>query len=168
MQLLPPRKKKQWGQYIRTCCGCAANSPFGHVCVCLACAPAHAKHTQTCPKGLFVAQPQHVRMYCPHCFFFRGGNSCVQLSMLALENGRLQRLERFFVVHAHALQNRNGQRQSLCMNVTIASTVLGYYYSILSVTLQENMSVFVSNFEHGSSLVNNKSAQERACAFVIR
>ena len=29
-------------------CGCAAKSPFVHVCVCLACAPAHAKHTQTC------------------------------------------------------------------------------------------------------------------------
>src|SRR6266516_320881 len=46
---IAPTEKKQWGQYIRTCCGCAANSPFGHVCVCLACAGAHAKHTQTCP-----------------------------------------------------------------------------------------------------------------------
>src|SRR6266568_9364636 len=39
---------KQWGQYSCTCCGCAANSPFLQVCVCFACAPAHAKHTQTC------------------------------------------------------------------------------------------------------------------------
>jgi len=38
----------QWGQYSRTYCGCAANSPFIQVCVCFACAPAHAKHTQTC------------------------------------------------------------------------------------------------------------------------
>src|SRR6266516_2307943 len=40
---------KPWGQYLRTRCGCAANSPGGHVGVCLACADAHAKHTPTCP-----------------------------------------------------------------------------------------------------------------------
>src|SRR6266702_6917813 len=39
---------KQWGQYSRTCCGCAANSPFLQVFVCFACAGAHAKHTKTC------------------------------------------------------------------------------------------------------------------------
>src|SRR6266700_1027301 len=39
---------KQWGQYSHTYCGCAANSPFIQVCVCFACAGAHAKHTQTC------------------------------------------------------------------------------------------------------------------------
>src|SRR5436305_12910531 len=58
----------------------------GQVGVCLACAGAHAKHTPTCPKGLFAAQPQHVRMYCPHCFFFRGCKRCVQLNMFALYN----------------------------------------------------------------------------------
>src|SRR5947199_9489434 len=40
------------------------------VFVCFACAGAHAKHTQTCRKGLFAAQPQHVREYCPHCLIW--------------------------------------------------------------------------------------------------
>ena len=39
---------KQWGQYSRTCCGCAANSPFLRGCVCFAGAGAPAKYTKTC------------------------------------------------------------------------------------------------------------------------
>src|SRR5947209_160066 len=39
---------KQWGQYSRTCCVCAANSPFIQVFVCCVCAGAHTQHTKTC------------------------------------------------------------------------------------------------------------------------
>src|SRR6266480_3331485 len=37
------------------------------VCGCFAGAGAPAKHPQTCIKGQFAAQPQHVCEYCPHC-----------------------------------------------------------------------------------------------------
>src|SRR6266480_419638 len=58
---------RQWGQYSRTYCGCAANSPLIKVCVCFACAPrTQNTHTLLLQLGVAAGDPP-VRGYCPCC-----------------------------------------------------------------------------------------------------
>src|SRR5256714_14999144 len=58
---------RQWGQYSRTYCGCAANSPLIKVCVCFTCAPrTQNTHKLLLQLGVAAGDPP-VRGYCPCC-----------------------------------------------------------------------------------------------------
>src|SRR6266480_614953 len=65
-QAPPPQNLPVKRAIPRTRCGYAANSTFLQVCVCCACAPAHAQHTQTCTPTWGRLRRPHCTRCCPH------------------------------------------------------------------------------------------------------